>query len=117
MKQITIDRGQRILIVAPQPDDETIGAGGLLSKYGPQYDVLVLTDGCNGIAPGTDSDQKTIVAVRKKEFVAVAGFFKINQFYFIDIPDQELKTNSSKVSCFDLSKYNVVFLPYRRETH
>ena len=42
---INIDEKARILIVSPHPDDETIGCGGILAKYGSQCDVVVLTDG------------------------------------------------------------------------
>ena len=43
-----IQSTDKILVVAPHPDDETIGLGGLLLLYGEQIDVLVLTDGSKG---------------------------------------------------------------------
>ena len=43
--EVNFKKTDKILIVSPHPDDETIGCGGLLAKYGPQCDILMLTDG------------------------------------------------------------------------
>lgn len=42
---LRIKESDRILIVAPHPDDETLGCGGILAKYGEKCDVLLITDG------------------------------------------------------------------------
>ena len=43
-----LQKNEKILVVAPHPDDESLGCGGLMSKYGKQCDVLLLTDGRRG---------------------------------------------------------------------
>ena len=45
---LVIKETEKILIVAPHPDDESIGTGGLLSLYSNQCDVIVMTDGRYG---------------------------------------------------------------------
>ena len=46
--KLSFSSKDRILIVAPHPDDEAIGCGGILALYGDQCDVLILTDGSKG---------------------------------------------------------------------
>ncbi len=47
---------KNILVLAPHPDDESLGCGGtikLLTQAGMQVDVLLMTRGENGLdAPG-----------------------------------------------------------------
>ena len=45
---LNINPKARILVLAPHADDETIGCGGFLLKYGKQCDVVLLTDGRYG---------------------------------------------------------------------
>ena len=47
-----LQKNEKILVVAPHPDDESLGCGGLMSKYGKQCDVLLLTDGRRGKSEG-----------------------------------------------------------------
>ena len=42
---IIIDKDDRVLVVSPHPDDESIGCGGFLSLYRGRCDVLLATDG------------------------------------------------------------------------
>lgn len=45
---VLINNNDKILVVAPHADDESIGCGGLLSLYGNQTDLLLITDGSKG---------------------------------------------------------------------
>lgn len=65
--RLRIEDLKRILVLAPHPDDETIGAGGsllLASRAGARIHVFYLTDGAqmNGIASPED-----IVRIRRAE--------------------------------------------------
>ena len=48
MIPIKIASEDKILIIAPRPDDECIGGGGIIAAYPNQCDVLLLTDGAYG---------------------------------------------------------------------
>lgn len=114
---LTVAESDRILIVAPHPDDESVGCGGLLARYGPQCDVLLLTDGRKGgPADGSKSEDETVL-IRKAEFDAAISFFGVNNVFSLALPDSCLAENSGAVSGVDLRPYDLIFVPYRNERH
>lgn len=47
-RHLIVDAGTNLLVVAPHPDDETLGAGGLMQRVhaaGGDVSVVYLTDG------------------------------------------------------------------------
>lgn len=115
--QLEIQKSDRILIVAPHPDDESVGCGGLLARFGPQCDVLLLTDGRKGgPADGSQTEAET-VRIRRGEFDAAADFFQVGKAFALELPDSQLWARRSAVSGIDLSGYAKVFVPYRAERH
>ena len=57
---INIKCDDKILIIAPHPDDECIGCGGLLSLYPEKCSVVVMTDGSQGNI-NVDPEQEAII--------------------------------------------------------
>lgn len=114
---LNIKESDRILIAAPHPDDETIGCGGILALYGPQCDVLLLTDGRLGKPEGSDYSEEKTAAVRQAEFEAVMGFFHARSHHELRISDNTLSANASVVSVVDLREYDYIFVPNRNERH
>lgn len=114
---LNISENQRILIVAPHPDDETLGCGGILALYGPQCDVLLMTDGRKGgPADGSQTEEQT-AAIRKSEFELAMDGFGIHEYKELAIPDSTLKANKNKVSGMNLKGYDYIFVPNRSERH
>ena len=67
-KQLVLRGEERVLVIAPHPDDETLGCGGTLSLHtraGDRVCVLIVTDGGRSRAGGLDS--QTMVALRHEE--------------------------------------------------
>src|SRR4029077_11597995 len=55
---LDVSPGTRLLVVAPHPDDETLGAGGLMARVhetGGRVNVVYLTDG-DGYPEGVQSE-------------------------------------------------------------
>ena len=72
MSPVFISREDRILIIAPHPDDEIIGVGGMLLSYTSQCDIIVLTDGAIGqrdLPPAQERKKRRIEFLQ--EIVAV----------------------------------------------
>lgn len=65
------DLGRDLLVVAPHPDDEVLGAGGLLALAGGE--VVAVTDG-EASHPQSDTvDRARLVAARRAETAAALG--------------------------------------------
>jgi N-acetylglucosamine malate deacetylase 1 len=101
--------GQRaILIVAPHPDDETLGCGGLLAKRtqeGFEATVVVLTDGCNLFRLSrwrieVDPTPAEISAMRKEETrraVEILGGHR-ETIRFLDVEDASLQRHAESTA-------------------
>jgi N-acetylglucosamine malate deacetylase 1 len=84
---------ERVLVLAPHMDDETIGCGGALALHvaaGANVHVVFLTDGGAGAPPGALSEldaKRTLVELRKREAVSALGVLGVSKASFLDAPD------------------------------
>ena len=80
-----------ILIVAPHPDDETLGMGGMITqkkKKGALVSVVFLT---NGEASLKDVNKEEIISNRIKTSKEVAELYGIKNIYRLNLPDGKLE--------------------------
>jgi LmbE family N-acetylglucosaminyl deacetylase len=108
------------LIIAPHPDDEVLGAGGVIKKFskeGHEVYVLVITRG----SPKYYSDEK-IQNVRK-EALAANEILGVKQTAFLDFHAPELDiTSNAEISkaiseCISNWKITDLFIPHRGDIH
>ena len=114
MQPLEIGSGDSILIVAPHPDDECIGAGGILTAYAGQTDVWVLSDGRYG---SHDIDPEELVEIRKREFIAEMEYLGIRQYRLFGLEDKSLQNHLSVLDNVSLAPYSVILVPHREELH
>lgn len=114
MKELKVDKNERILVVAPHPDDEIIGCGGLISLFGNQCDVLLMTDGCKGHTVWSESRTRR---VRRLEFDTVMKASGVHDYKCREIRDRELSRKMNCYSDIDLNSYDAVFVPNMNEEH
>lgn len=112
MKELLFKKSDHILILAPHPDDESIGCGGVLSQHSSQTDVILLTDGRYG---GTEDPLK-IKKIRALEFQKVMDYAKVHSFFRLEVPDRNLKNSFSEFKKIDFSPYTHIFIPHKNES-
>ena len=114
MESLSFNTRDRILLIAPHPDDECIGTGGLLSVYPSIITVWVLTDGRIGQGNHSENEQ---VKLRKAEFEKEMYFAGISSFRYFDIPDGTLIGNTDLLLGEDLSKFSAIFVTGKDDCH
>lgn len=106
---------KKVLVIAPHPDDETLGVGGTISKLsraGNQVDVLVVS----GHLPPLykREDYEVTVAEAKRAF----NILGVNNSSFLEVPATMLgqkpvhEMNKAISDVINEVKPNIVFCPY-----
>ena len=113
-KTLDFKESDKILILAPHPDDEVIGCGGLLLKYSTQCDVIVLTDGRYGDSSIPPSE---MIKIRKEELTSVMKEVGIKKYLFLDIEDSKLKEGYEQFQMIDFNHYNYIVIPNNLDQH
>ena len=110
-------KNDRVLVVAPHPDDETIGMGGTIAKLVSLSIPVRVIFMSNGVT-SRDVARETVES-RNRAARNAMGLLGVNDFNFFDLPDNRFdslpileiaKLLESEVSNF---KPTVVFAPYR----
>jgi N-acetylglucosamine malate deacetylase 1 len=121
---------ERVAVIAPHMDDETIGCGGTLARHvarGAEVSVIFLTDGSRGgvIPPdrekGPAGTQRTLAEVRKEEARAALAELGVTDLIFLDaIDSQVMQTPGLGARLAEHLKAirpDVVYLPFFLEEH
>lgn len=114
MNYLQIRENDKILVIAPHPDDECIGLGGVLLKYKKNCRVIVITDG----AIGQENIKKSeTIEIRKKEFIDEMKYLGISDYYFLEVPDGTLLNNTDCLKGIDFTEYDYVFVTGAKDGH
>lgn len=114
MEILRISQQDKILIVAPHPDDECIGPGGILCTCPAQCSVVVLTDGAQGQGRYSAEEYRIM---RKTEFIAEMEELSVENFKMLEIPDGTLMQHTDCLYNVDLSVYSKIFVTGERDGH
>jgi LmbE family N-acetylglucosaminyl deacetylase len=118
-----------VLIVAPHPDDETLGCGGaiaLLRSQGCPVWVLVITDGTQSHPRSHKYPPSLLQQLRQQETQAALNLLGVasGAVHFLQLPDGRMSTaallQANQSICRDYLKAiapKVVFLPWRHDPH
>ena len=115
---LTIQPHERIFIISPHADDEAIGCGGLMLKYGSQCDILLLTDGRKGYNSKIDTvDENALAQQREAELRSAADLCGIRSVTCLRIPDGGVSTHADQICNVDITGYDYLFVPNQYERH
>ena len=104
--------GRRLLILAPHPDDETLGAGGTILKAirgGATVRTVYVTSGRPSLAEKMEQE-----ALQVSEAVGYTAEFM--RYSLHDIP-LELKAQEKLAECINRFEPEVIFLPFLLDDH
>ena len=96
----------KIVIIAPHPDDETLGCGGTIMKKiseGYEVHIVVLTDGRNAFSSilniEVDPTPEELKIIRANEIKDAANILGVpeNNIYFLNFKDGEVEKHSIEV--------------------
>lgn len=111
----------RVLVVAPHPDDETLGCGGTLLRHKAEGDTLHWLIATKISEELGFSAQR--VAQRDAEISSVAKAYGFDQVHFAGLNTMYLDTYPKKVLVDSISTVfaevqpSVVYTPYRLDAH
>jgi LmbE family N-acetylglucosaminyl deacetylase len=112
---------KKVLVIAPHPDDETLGCGGTLLKHiyeGDEVCWLIMTSISESLGFSSERIQS-----RASEIRAVADTYNFKKIHCLELPTTQLDTlpKSDLVKAIgtvigDISP-NILYIPYRNDVH
>lgn len=114
LEKLKIQESDNILVLAPHPDDECIGAGGILINYPNITDIIIVTDGCKGTKIRSMEEEKVL---RKEQFDKEMKLVKPNNTYYLGFEDNGPTDLKGCLDDIDLKKYTKIFMPWTDDFH
>jgi N-acetylglucosamine malate deacetylase 1 len=116
--------GARVMVIAPHPDDETIGCGGTLRKHhlaGDRITAVFMTDGGKGDVLAGGISGEALIELREREAQAAAAVLGIDECVFLRNPDTSLQCSPHTVEqlrrLLKSLQPDIVYAPSPLETH
>ncbi|KAB3534169.1 PIG-L family deacetylase [Alkaliphilus pronyensis] len=112
---------ERVLVIAPHVDDETIGLGGTLLKHvedNSSIHCVYITDGSGS---NTELPKEEITKARQQEAKKIQELIGINELYFMNEVDGSIQPSESLqkriYSIVDKVKPDVIYTPFLIDAH
>lgn len=131
---VDLPPGNSVIVLAPHPDDESIGCGGTICKYiesGASVRVVIMTDGCQGdrelrkIKVGSKQRvqlESDLAEVRKQESRSALDVLGVSDIHYLDAPDGKLLGNTNETATtlaklLEEQRPDAVLLPFLTDRH
>ena len=115
----------RLIVVSAHPDDETLGAGGLIARaaaLGLPIDIVVVTDGEGSHPQSRTFDRVRLAGIRRQELTeAVAILAPTASVRFLGLPDARVREHGDelreRLSELPIVEGALVVAPWRGDRH
>lgn len=114
----------KVLIVAPHPDDEVLGCSGLIQRLlnkGKQVDVAILSGGGKSHAGCCRIDESTLIESRRnlsRKAAEILGL-PLEHLHFLDYPDGSIAFDCSETDrlrkLIGILQPEAIFVPHKGE--
>jgi LmbE family N-acetylglucosaminyl deacetylase len=119
-----------IVVVAPHPDDETLGCGGLIAlahAEGRSIKIIVLTDGCGSHSNSRTHPPDRLRELRENETLSAAAALGLDAsaVVFLRLPDRTLPSEGDEaegaarniVAAVEKTRASAILATWRRDPH
>lgn len=118
--EFKVNKNTKMLMVCPHPDDEMLGAGGMMIKYAKHFDCICMASA--GVkTPQIDAEPRADLRIREfNEVMDAVGIKNRWIFKTFGVPpmcDQIEKYFDDYCKILDLKKYDYIFLPHPNDNH
>jgi len=122
---LVLDEPRRLVVIAAHPDDESLGAGGLMARAageGIPVHVIVATNGDRSHPHSPTTTRQQLAAIRRKELeAAVACLASTATVEFLDLPDGALGDHvdelSARIEAASDGEGTLIVAPWRNDGH
>lgn len=110
----------KVLIIAPHPDDEVLGCGGVMARHSAEGDevfVVVITRGVPELFP------VEVIEGTRQELKSAHDLLGVKKTFFLDFPAPKLDSTPGHLVADGISKVirrlepEIVYLPHRGDIH
>jgi LmbE family N-acetylglucosaminyl deacetylase len=122
-RRLSTPLGKRIMVLCPHPDDESIGAGGVLFAHRDVAEIhlVCLCDGAGGGRLAEGDSPNDLVKTRQAEFLKTARDLKAVSVRHCHYPDGSIPTTTEAAEALraivDAIRPDVVLLPWFLDGH
>lgn len=111
----------RILVLSPHPDDESIGCGGTLRKHIVEGDIVLVIFLTSGERGGHGMSPEETKIVREQEAKDAAAILGYESFEFWRIPNGKLRITKSAIERLSVKikewKPDIIYVSHDKEMH
>lgn len=110
----------KIIVISPHPDDETLGCGGTILKHKNNQDEIFWITITN---PSQDNYSKEFIIKRKRQIKSVYNYYGFKKIFQLDYSPSILDNIPLKSLIGDIAnifkqvKPEIIYLPFRNDIH
>ena len=111
-----------VLVIAPHPDDETIGCGGALCKHAQRGDRVIVVDLTSGELGLKQWPREKAWKIREREAQAAAKILGVAEVIPLRGPDWEVEKEADRLAralqpILRCERPELIYLPHPQEWH